>query len=216
MLRGRDDGHRTLLWVPNLRWFLPHQFALSLARLSDAGFEPRLAKHYLQPAVTLHAAADDVHYYLEPKEVSIWESVDTDECNTESLAEEEHTQEAQIAQLVGYDSIGTINGIIVWRTKQPQAASIPDERIAKSQQAVTRPTTLIMLSGWLFVAMALLLFWISIAATDLGVASQREHGYGAVFTLAVGAPTVILTLLYRASWRRYWRQILEPNAHKAE
>ena len=216
MERGGDGGRLALFWVPNLRWFLPHQFAFSLARLSDAGFEPRLAKHYIQPAVTLHAAADDVHYYLEPKEVSIWESVDTDECNTECLAEEEHVQEQPVAQLVGYDSIGTINGISVWRTDQPRAASIPDERIAKSQKAVTRPTTLIMLSGWLFVAMALLLFWISITATDLGAPSQREHGYGAVFILAVGAPTVILTLLYRASWRRYWRQILEHNSHKSK
>lgn len=216
MGRGGEGGRLALFWAPNLRCFLLHQFALSLARLSDAGFEPRLARRYLRPAVPVHTASGDVRYYLEPREVSMWEGIDTDECDSECLAEGKHVQKQDVSQLVGYDSIGTINGITVWRTDQPRAASIPDERIAKSQKAVARPTALILLSGCLFVAMAILLFWISVTATDLGAPSQREHGYGAVITLAVGMPIVILTLLYRANWRRYWRQILEHNAHKSE
>lgn len=217
MERQRDDAYRKLLLVPNLRWFLPHQFAISLDRLSVARLEPGLTRHYIQPAVALHAASgDDVHYYLEPREVSFWESNDADDYDQESPPDEEYLQEEPVARLVGYHSIGTLNGIVVWRTHQLRSASIPDERIATSQNAVAHPTTIILLCGWLIVALAVLLFWISLTATELGAAAQREHGYGAVFALALGAPLLTLALLYRASWRRYWRQVLGRSVHAAE
>ena len=214
--RECEGSDRKLLWVPNLRWFLPHHFAMSLRRLSEARFEPAFTRHYLQPAVALHTASgDDIRYYLEPRAVLFCESSDADDFDQESPPEE-YLREEPVAGLVGYHSIGTLNGIVVWRTHQIRSASIPDERIALSQEAVAGPTTIILLCGWSFVAMAVLLFWISLTATELGAASQREHGYGAVFALALGAPTLILTLLYRASWRRYWRQVLGRDIYTAE
>lgn len=190
-MKRQCDSYRKLVWVPNLRWFLPHQFAISLDRMSHAVLEPALTRHYLQFAVALHAAsATDVHYYLEPSEVSFWEDGDADDYDRESPPDEEHLREEPLARLVGYHSIGTLNGIVVWRTHQPRSASIPEERIAMSQDMVARPTTILLGCGWLLIAFTVLLFWISLTATELGADSQREHGYGALFTLALGAPTL--------------------------
>ena len=65
---------------------------LADARLSDAGFEPRLAKRDIQPAVPVHTVSGDVHCCLEPREVSLWEGLDTDDCDSESLADVEYVQ----------------------------------------------------------------------------------------------------------------------------
>ena len=211
------DVYRDFVWVPNLRWFLPHRFAIGLERLSEAALEPALTGHYLQFAVQVEtASARDVRYYLEPSAVSIWENSEAADYANESPSDTEQQQEESPAGLVGYHPLGTLNGIVVWRTHQPGSASIPDERIAISSEAVSRPTTIVLICGWFFTALAVLLFWISLTAIELGPASQREHGYGALFSLAVGASTLILTFLYRASWRRYWRQLEACGVRKSE
>ena len=216
-----DDASQKFIWVPNLRWFFPHRFAISLDRLTQSVVEPALTRHYLQFAVLLQAAsARDIHYYLEPTEVSFRETREAAACDNDndndndSLSDEERSQEEPLARLLGYHPAGTLNGIVVWRTHQLQLASIPDERIAMSEAAVAGPTAPILVSGLSFMAMSGLLFWISLTATELGEASQREHGYGAVFALALGVIILVLTLLYRASWRRYWRQ-LKRGVHTA-
>lgn len=213
----RGDAPPKLIWVPNLRWFLPHRFAISLERLSEASLEPELSGHYLQFAVPVEAASSqDLHYYLEPSAVSFWENEEEAADSNASFLDGEHQQEQPPARLVGYHPVGTLNGILVWRTHQPRSAFIPDERIAMSSEAVARPTTIVLICGWFFIALTVLLFWISLTATELGAASQREHGYGALFTLAVGTSAVIGTSLYRASWRRYWRQVMGGRVSSSE
>lgn len=200
-----DGADRKLEWVPNLRWFLPHRFAIGLDRLSQSKLEPALSNQYLQFAIPLRAAtARDVHYYLEPREVSFWEDRDAEGSPHD---EQEVVDEERPARLVGYHKVGALNGIVIWWTHQPGSASIPERRVAMASKVVHRTTGIIVFCGWFFIALSVFLSWVALTATELGAVSQREHGYGALTMLAIAAPVLVLTFFYRASWRRYWREL---------
>ena len=107
----------------------------------------------------------------------------------------------------GFDPIDSVDGIVVWGRHKPRAVYLSTEWVTLIRRPVAFPSTIILVCGWIFVVLAVLLFCISIAATELNAASQREHGLGAVVMIAFGVPTLLLTHLYRARWKRKWHPV---------